>query len=39
MSEHEIVAEIRHASTHKNMPNFKSVKKCLKYLIVFLFEM
>jgi hypothetical protein len=39
MTEHELVAEIRHASTHKNIPNYKLVKKCLKYLIVFLFEM
>jgi hypothetical protein len=38
MSEHEVIAEIRHASTHKGMPNHKIVVKCLKYLLVFLFE-
>ena len=39
MIEHEFVSEVRHAATHKVIPHYKTVKKCLKYLIVFLFEM
>jgi hypothetical protein len=38
MEEHEAISEIRHAATHKVLPDPLIVKKSLEYILVFLFE-
>jgi len=38
MAEHESLSEIRHALTHKVIPDQFIIKKSLEYIIVFLFE-
>ena len=38
MEEHEAIAEVRHAITHKILPNIYVVQKCLDYLIIYIFE-
>ena len=38
MNEHEVISEVRHALTHKILPDQNLVQTCLEYLIIFLFE-
>ena len=38
MDEHEAISEVRHAITHKVLPDKYVVSKCLDYLIIFLFD-
>ena len=38
MEEHETISEIRHAVTHKVLPDDYVVQKCLEYIIVYIFE-
>lgn len=38
MTEHQPISEIRHALTHKFIPDQFIISKSLEYLIVFIFE-
>lgn len=38
MKEHDFIAEIRHALTHKQLPSVLLVQRTLAYLIGFIYE-